>query len=62
MNSKDGNAVGCSTVGSTEAIILGILAMKKRWELDRASKGLPIDRPNFVMGALHHCAYIKATK
>ncbi|KAI8891483.1 glutamate decarboxylase [Backusella circina FSU 941] len=62
INSKDDAAVGCSTVGSTEAIILGTLAMKKRWQLDRISKGLPIDKPNFVMGALHHCAYIKATK
>jgi glutamate decarboxylase len=43
-------ATGCSTTGSSEAAMLGGLAMKRRWQQRRAAAGLPIDRPNLVMG------------
>ncbi|MHB8293809.1 MAG: glutamate decarboxylase [Acidimicrobiales bacterium] len=44
-------ATGCSTTGSSEACMLGGLALKWRWRARRTSAGLPADRPNLVMGA-----------
>jgi glutamate decarboxylase len=41
---------GCSTTGSSEAAMLGGLALKRRWQLRRKAAGRPIDRPNIVMG------------
>ena len=43
-------AVGCSTTGSSEAAMLGGLALKRRWQKRRAAAGQPTDRPNLVMG------------
>jgi len=48
---EDQRGVGCATVGSSEAIHLGGLAMKWRWRNARQAAGLPHDRPNIVMGA-----------
>src|SRR5262249_51412256 len=45
-----GQATGCSTTGSSEAAMLGGLALKRRWMKSRAAAGLPTDRPNLVMG------------
>src|SRR5262245_47543208 len=45
-----GDATGCSTTGSSEAAMLGALALKRRWQRRRAAAGLPTDRPNLVMG------------
>lgn len=47
----DGDPVGCSTTGSSEAAMLAGLALKRRWEQRRRDAGLPTDRPNIVMGA-----------
>jgi glutamate decarboxylase len=47
---EDGTAVGCSTTGSSEAAMLGGLALKWRWRNRRRAAGLPDDRPNIVMG------------
>jgi glutamate decarboxylase len=44
-------SMGTATVGSSEAIHLAGLAMKWRWRNAREAAGLPIDRPNIVMGA-----------
>jgi glutamate decarboxylase len=44
------NATGTSTTGSSEAVMLGGLALKWRWRQRRAAVGLPVDRPNLVMG------------
>ena len=41
---------GCSTTGSSEAAMLGGLALKRRWQLRRKEAGKPADRPNIVMG------------
>jgi len=46
----DGDAVGCSTTGSSEAAMLGGLAMKRRWQQRRRAAGEPDDKPNLVMG------------
>jgi glutamate decarboxylase len=43
-------AVGCSTTGSSEASMLGGLALKRRWQHRRRAEGKPADRPNLVMG------------
>ncbi len=43
-------ATGCSTTGSSEAAMLGGLALKRRWQKRRAAEGKPADRPNLVMG------------
>jgi glutamate decarboxylase len=47
----DGDAIGVSTIGSSEAVMLGGLAMKWRWRQRRQAAGLPADRPNMVMGS-----------
>jgi len=41
---------GCSTTGSSEAAMLGGLALKRRWQARRKAEGKPIDKPNLVMG------------
>jgi glutamate decarboxylase len=46
-----GDAVGTSTIGSSEACMLGGLAMKWRWRDRQRAAGRPTDRPNLVMGA-----------
>ena len=43
-------ATGCSTTGSSEAAMLGGLALKRRWQKKRAAEGKPADKPNLVMG------------
>ncbi|VVT51878.1 uncharacterized protein SAPINGB_P003243 [Magnusiomyces paraingens] len=48
----EGNAaIGTCTTGSSEAIHLGGLAMKRRWEARQKANGRPFDRPNILMGA-----------
>ncbi len=43
-------ATGCSTTGSSEAAMLGGLALKRRWQHRRQAAGEPAARPNLVMG------------
>jgi glutamate decarboxylase len=43
-------ATGCSTTGSSEAAMLGGLALKRRWQRRRKAAGKPADQPNLVMG------------
>lgn len=56
------SSLGCSTVGSSEAIILATLAMKRRWQMKRKEKGLPTDKPNMIMGANCQVAWHKAMR
>ncbi|MGA4543500.1 glutamate decarboxylase [Uniformispora flossi] len=51
----DGNAVGCSTTGSSEAAMLCGLALKWRWRERRRAAGQPADRPNLVCGPVQVC-------
>ena len=44
-------ATGCSTTGSSEACMLGGMALKWRWRERRRAAGKSADRPNLVMGA-----------
>jgi glutamate decarboxylase len=43
-------ATGCSTTGSSEAAMLGGLALKRQWQKRRTAEGKPADKPNLVMG------------
>jgi glutamate decarboxylase len=45
------DAPGCSTTGSSEACMLGGMALLWRWRARRRAQGKPIDRPNIVMGS-----------
>jgi glutamate decarboxylase len=55
-NSPDvASSRGCSTTGSSEAAMLGGLAMKARWRKKRQAAGKPVSRPNLVCGLAHHC-------
>jgi glutamate decarboxylase len=44
-------AVGTSTVGSSEACMLGGLALKRRWQHARRAAGKPTDSPNLVLSS-----------
>jgi glutamate decarboxylase len=47
---------GTATIGSSEAIMLAMLAHKRSWQRRREADGEPPDRPNMVMGAdVHTC-------
>ncbi|MDR2564539.1 MAG: glutamate decarboxylase [Bifidobacteriaceae bacterium] len=43
------NTIGTSTTGSSEACMLGGLALKRRWQQRRRAEGKPTDKPNLVM-------------
>jgi glutamate decarboxylase len=44
-------AIGSATTGSSEAIHLGGLAMKRRWQQKRRKEGKDTSKPNIIMGA-----------
>lgn len=43
--------IGVSTTGSSEACMLGGLALKRRWQKIRRKQGKPIDRPNIIFSS-----------
>jgi len=50
-NSPEGeDAVGCSTIGSSEAAMLAGMALKRKWKRRMEAAGKPTDKPNFIMG------------
>lgn len=49
------STIGCSTTGSSEAAMLGGLALKWRWRERRRAEGKPTDRPNLVCGPVQVC-------
>ena len=53
------DAPGTACAGSSEAAMLGALAMKWRWKAARTVAGKPIDRPNLVYGADVHVVWDK---
>ncbi|KAF5380761.1 hypothetical protein D9757_007086 [Collybiopsis confluens] len=48
---SEGKVIGTSTAGSSEAIMLGGLAMKKRWQEARKAAGKDYYHPNVVFGS-----------
>jgi glutamate decarboxylase len=51
----EGGTMGCSTTGSSEAAMLGGLALKHRWRKRREAAGQPADKPNLVCGPVQVC-------
>lgn len=55
-NSPDAeNTLGCSTTGSSEAAMLGGLALKWSWRKKRQAQGKPTDKPNLICGPVQIC-------
>jgi len=55
-NSPDSiNTIGCSTTGSSEAAMLGGMAMKWRWREKMRALGKATDKPNMVTGPVQIC-------
>ncbi len=52
---EEKQAIGTSTTGSSEAAMLGGLALKRLWEAKRKSAGKSIERPNLVSGPVQVC-------
>lgn len=61
-NTEDETAMGTSTVGSSEAIMLGTLAMKKRWQNKRKAEGKDISKPNIIMNSAVQVCWEKAAR
>ncbi|MBE6361634.1 MAG: glutamate decarboxylase [Treponema bryantii] len=54
-HAKESEATGTSTTGSSEACMLGGMAMKWRWRNARKAAGKPYDKPNLVCGPVQVC-------
>ncbi|MFB6893054.1 glutamate decarboxylase [Kitasatospora sp. NPDC056327] len=52
---QDSRSIGCSTTGSSEAAMLGGLALKWRWRKARQAAGLSTGKPNIVAGPVQIC-------
>ncbi|KAL3490157.1 pyridoxal phosphate-dependent transferase [Aspergillus germanicus] len=61
-DSDDEHPMGTSTVGSSEAIMLGTLAMKRRWQNKRKAEGKDYSRPNIVMNSAVQVCWEKAAR
>ncbi len=48
-------SIGCSTIGSSEACMLGGMAALWRWRARRKAAGKPCDKPNLVCGPVQIC-------
>ncbi len=59
---KEANTMGTATIGSSEAIMLGLLGHKWRWKKQREAAGKPYDRPNVIFGAHAHICWEKFAK
>ncbi|WP_111719918.1 glutamate decarboxylase [Homoserinimonas sp. OAct 916] len=46
-----GNTIGTSTIGSSEACMLGGLALKRRWQQARRAAGTSTERPNLILSS-----------
>jgi len=53
---------GSATIGSSEAIMLAVLAMKKKWEEKCKRENKPFDKPNIVYGANVQVCWEKAAR
>jgi glutamate decarboxylase len=52
---KAASTLGCSTTGSSEAAMLGGLALKWKWRKRRQTARKPIGQPNLVCGPVQIC-------
>ena len=58
----DESVIGTSTVGSSEAIMLATLAMKRRWQNKRKAAGKDYSKPNIVMSSAVQVCWEKAAR
>jgi len=49
------STIGCSTTGSSEAAMLGGLALKWNWRKRQRAKGKSTETPNLIMGPVQVC-------
>ena len=56
------NSIGTATIGSSEAIMLGLLAHKWSWKKRREAAGKSTDKPNIIFGAEVHVCWEKFAK
>jgi glutamate decarboxylase len=49
------NTIGCSTTGSSEAAMLGGLALKWRWRQRQQKAGKSTEKPNLICGPVQIC-------
>ena len=52
---KAADTIGCSTTGSSEACMLGGLALKWQWRKRMQAAGRPTDKPNLITGPVQVC-------
>jgi len=52
---EPGTTMGTATIGSSEAAILGGVALLWRWRARQKAAGKPIDKPNIVTGSVQIC-------
>lgn len=62
VHSEAESAMGTSCIGSSEAIMLGTLAMKKRWQNKRKAEGKDWHNPNIVMNSAVQVCWEKAAR
>lgn len=52
---ESASTIGCSTTGSSEAAMLGGLALKWKWREKRKKEGKSTDKPNLITGPVQIC-------
>lgn len=62
FHAPGGSAMGTSSVGSSEAIMLAVLAMKRRWKLRRKAEGKSTESPNLIMSSAVQVCWEKAVR
>ncbi|GJN74050.1 glutamate decarboxylase [Purpureocillium lilacinum] len=62
FHAPSGSAIGTSSVGSSEAIMLAVLAMKRRWKIRRQAEGKSTENPNLIMSSAVQVCWEKATR
>jgi glutamate decarboxylase len=62
FHAPKGTAIGTSSVGSSEAIMLAVLAMKRRWKNRRQEEGKSTDNPNMIMSSAVQVCWEKAAR
>lgn len=62
FHAPSGSSVGTSCIGSSEAIMLGVLAMKRRWKQRRQAEGKSTENPNIIMSSAVQVCWEKATR
>ncbi|KAF2277191.1 glutamate decarboxylase [Westerdykella ornata] len=62
LHDENSAVMGTGTIGSSEAIMLAVLAMKRIWKEKRKAEGKPYDNPNIVMNSAVQVCWEKAAR